>query len=291
LTVLDNGEPLGTITADIYGLWTFVSKEPLASGRHEIGLRVKHLGSEVSREPVLVTDSGSPLPVVPESAAGTLDPVTSGPERQDLAQELAEDVPQETQNAEQLAAVTPETPVQSDASATPAATQQAATEQAGAASEDRAIAEIPKQPAETAEAPAPAPTTTTEAAQAIEPEAVEPEAGDSEPAAQNAAPAPAPKPEPPAETQIAATAPAGGDYVIQFASFLSPETAVREQGLVEERFPELLDGHEIFVQQVDIADQGTFYRVRLGPFASLAEAHATCARFQERDRDCLAMAR
>ena len=79
--------------------------------------------------------------------------------------------------------------------------------------------------------------------------------------------------------------------MIQFASFLSPETAVREQGLVEEQFSDLLAGHEIFVQQADIADQGTFYRVRLGPFASLAEARATCARFQERDRDCLAMAR
>jgi hypothetical protein len=39
LTVLDNGEPLGTVTADIYGLWTFVSQDPLSGGRHEIGLR------------------------------------------------------------------------------------------------------------------------------------------------------------------------------------------------------------------------------------------------------------
>jgi cell division septation protein DedD len=105
------------------------------------------------------------------------------------------------------------------------------------------------------------------------------------------APAPAAKPEPPAETQIAAAVPAGGDYVIQFASFLNPETAERETALVEQRFPDLLAGHEVFVQQTDIADQGTFYRVRLGPFASLAEARKTCARFQERDRDCLAMAR
>jgi cell division protein FtsN len=280
LTVLDNGEPLGTITADIYGLWTFVSKEPLASGRHEIGLRVKRQGSEVSREPVLVTDSGSPLPLEPEATAGAQDPVTGAPDRQDFPQNFPEDVPEGVQGSEQLAAVAPETPVQSDASA-----PQSPDEQAGA--EDRATAEIPAQPAETAAEPA---------------QAVEQAPGESEPAAENTAtppvatatstvPAPAPKPEPPGETQIAAAAPAGGDYVIQFASFLKPETAVREQGLVEEQFSDLLAGHEIFVQQVDIADQGTFYRVRLGPFASLAEARATCARFQERDRDCLAMAR
>jgi len=233
--------------------------------------------------------------VEPEAKAETQDLVPGGPDRQDLAQVLPEDVPQDLPQdlraAEQLAAVAPETPVQSDTSATPAGTEQSATEQAGTTAEDRAVAELPKQPAETAQSPAPAPATTTEPAQTIEPEAVEPEAGDSEPAAQNAAPAPEPKPEPPAETQIAAAAPAGGDYVIQFASFQNPETAVREQGLVEERFSDLLAGHEIFVQQVDIADQGTFYRVRLGPFASLAEARATCARFQERERDCLAMAR
>ena len=296
LTVLDNGEPLGTITADIYGLWTFVSKEPLASGRHEIGLRVKRQGSEVGRKPVLVTDSGSPLPLDPEATAGTQDPVTGAPDRQAFPQDLPEDVPQDLRAAKQLAAVAPETPVQSDASAPRSPGQQADT-----AAEDRVIAEIPAQPAETAAAtvpaPAPAATTTAEPVQAVEQGA-----GKSEPAAENTAtppiatatstvPAPAPKPEPPDETQIAAAAPAGGDYVIQFASFLSPETAVREQGLVEEQFSDLLAGHEIFVQQADIADQGTFYRVRLGPFASLAEARATCARFQERDRDCLAMAR
>jgi cell division septation protein DedD len=72
---------------------------------------------------------------------------------------------------------------------------------------------------------------------------------------------------------------------------LNPETAVREQTVLEERFSDLLTGHEVFVQQVDIADQGTFYRVRLGPFATLAEARTVCSRFQERERDCLAMAR
>ncbi len=296
LIVLDNGQPLGTITADIYGLWTFISQEPLASGRHEIGLRVKRQDSEVSGDSILVTDGGAPLPLEPDATAGMQDPMTGDPDRQDLAQDFAQDFPQDfPQNfpaAAQLAAAAPETPVQSDVSApvTPA-------EQGGTATEDLTLAPSPEEPAETAAAASPV----TQAAQPVEQEAGEadrtaesaaaPAASAAPTMATTTAPAPAAKPEPPAETQIATAAPAGGDYVVQFASFLNPETAVRETALVEQRFSDLLAGHEIFVQQTDIADQGTFYRVRLGPFASLAEARATCARFQERDRECLAMAR
>ncbi len=288
LIVLDNGQQLGTITADIYGLWTFVSQEPLASGRHEIGLRVKRQGSEVSGDPILVTDGGAPLPLEPEATAGMQDPVTGDPGRQDLPQDL----PRNFRAAEQLAAAAPETPVQSDASA-----PETLAEQVGAATEDRAFEASPAEPAEPAQTPAPA----TETARPTEPEAGEADQTDGSAAAQTAsaapavatttAPAPAPKPEPPEQIQTAAAVPVGGDYVIQLASFLNPETAVRETALVEQRFSDLLAGHEIFVQQIDIADKGIFYRVRLGPFASLAEARATCARFQERDRECLAMAR
>ncbi len=281
LIVLDNGQPLGTITADIYGLWRFVSQEPLASGRHEIGLRVKRQGSEVS-DPALVTEGGSPLPLEPDATAGiqdpvTGDPMTGDPDRRDLS------------GTQQLAAATPETPVQSDVSA-----PQAPAEQVGTAADDPTFALSTEQPAETAEAASPVP----ESAQPAEQEAGEADQTDrgaASPAAPamatTTAPAPAPKPEPPEQIQTAAAVPAGGDYVIQFASFLNPDTAVREQALVEQRFSDLLAGHEIFVQQVDLAEQGTFYRVRLGPFASLADARAACTRFQERDRDCLAMAR
>ncbi|MDX1574899.1 MAG: SPOR domain-containing protein, partial [Kiloniellales bacterium] len=296
LTVLDNGEPLGTVTADIYGLWTFVSKDPLSGGRHEIGLRVKNQGSEVSSEPVLVTDGGSSLIQGPESRAEPEGPVTNTPEGADFSRDLAGDF----KAPEQLAAAAPGPSVRSDAAVPPgrAETDESAAEEAIVAPSRDDQGEI-----------AATPTPIEDSLQTIEQEPVEPAAGPAEQAAEETlevtaaepaaaeaaatatAPAPAPKPEPPAETQIARAVPSGGDYVIQFASFLNPETAVREQALLEERFSDLLAGHDVFVQQVDIADQGTFYRVRLGPFATLAEARATCTRFQERERDCLAMAR
>jgi hypothetical protein len=274
LTVLDNGEPLGTVTADIYGLWTFVSQDPLSGGRHEIGLRIKNQGSEVSSEPVLVTEGGSLQSEGPETEAELENLMTAAPEETDFTEDF--------EAPEQLAAAVPQTPVQSDASVS-----RSPAEPGGSSAEQPAVAPSPADQAVAAATPAPGGDST----QATAEEPAEESAA--EPAAEATAtvPAPAPKPEPPAETQIARAVPAGGDYVIQFASFLNPETAVREQTVLEERFSDLLTGHEVFVQQVDIADQGTFYRVRLGPFATLAEARTVCSRFQERERDCLAMAR
>jgi len=277
LIVLDNGEPLGAITADIYGLWTFVSQNPLANGRHEIGLRVKRQGSEIS-DPAIVTDSGSDAPLAPDLMTGE--------------QELVADQssPTDLPAPEQLAAATPEAPVQTDQSLpisgadamTPAAEETLETAAAAPAVTDAA------QPAEEesgAAAPASAQRAETQP-DGTQPAEAEPSTGE----ATSAAAAPAPKPEAPEPVQTAAV-PADGDFVIQLASFKDPDTAAREQASVEEGFSDLLAGHEVFVQKADLGEQGIFYRVRLGPFASLADARATCSRFQARDRDCLAMAR
>ncbi len=204
--------------------------------------------------------------------------MTAAPEGADFSRDLREDF----QAPEQLAAATPERPVQSDVS-----TAQSPGEPASPAAEETAAAPKPAESVEIAAAPTPS----ADPAPATDETPAEEAAAESAATVTSTAPAPEPKPDPPAETQIAKAVPAGGDYVIQFASFLNPETAVREQSVLEERFSDLVTGHKIFVQQVDIDDQGTFYRVRLGPFPSLAEARTVCSRFQERERDCLAMAR
>jgi cell division septation protein DedD len=277
LIVLDNGQPLGSITADIYGLWTFVSKFPLASGRHEIGLKVRRQGSEVS-DPVLVTDSGSDLPQEPGAAVGQQDPAPSTTSRQNPA------------GTEQLAAAEPAVPVQSDQTA-----PEAPAEGLAAAEHDPAAAPSPLEATKVAEAAAgsgdPAEPAASEADRPNAEAASQSRSAAAPTTAQAAAPKPEPKPQSPGQVQTAAKDPASGRYVVQLASFKNRETAAGELAVVEKRFADLLAGHEVFIQQVDLADQGTFYRVRLGPFASLADARAACARFQERDRDCLAMTR
>jgi cell division septation protein DedD len=292
LIVLDNGEPLGSITADIYGLWTFVSDNPLASGRHEIGLRVKRKGSEVS-DPVLVTESGAGDPGgpggpgEPEAAAESLAPASGG-----ASGETALTSDAAPAASDQLAAAEPEATVRSDETEmqelAEAATAAEAAELGESGESGEAANAGAPEPIEIPEPTAPAAAAATAAASdAASDLAAAPE---TDVAPEARAPVPAPKPEPPKSVQTAAL-PAGGDYVVQLASFRNPETAVREQEIVEEKFSDLLSGHEIFVQQADLAEQGTYYRVRLGPFASMSDARELCARFQERDHDCLALAR
>lgn len=268
LMVLDNGEPLGSITADIYGLWTFVSQDPLASGRHEIGLRVKRQGSEVS-DPTLVTDGGPAGPGETEAAAEM--------------PSLAADEASHEAAGDQLAAAEPDLPVESDETAPQEPAEQSAT----GAPEPAATPE----PAGSAETAAAEPTQAEPSAEPPDETASAATSDSTSKAVPNSTSKAAAEPEPAERVQTAAATPADGDYVVQLASFKNPETAVREQTIVEEKFSDLLAGHDVFVQQVDLAEQGTYYRLRLGPFASLADARDTCARFQERDHDCLALAR
>ena len=80
-----------------------------------------------------------------------------------------------------------------------------------------------------------------------------------------------------------------GDYVVQLASFSSPQGAERGRTTLQRRLSDLLSGAEMFVAEATLADTRTVYRVRMGPFASLAEARDTCARFRAHSHDCLVM--
>jgi cell division protein FtsN len=53
-------------------------------------------------------------------------------------------------------------------------------------------------------------------------------------------------------------------------------------GLLADRDPE--------VDQAVIGNMGTFYRVRLGPYASQAETQAVCAKLKGSGLDCLTVA-
>jgi hypothetical protein len=43
LILLDNGAPIGTVAADIYGEWVFIPASPLPSGAHDFGLVIKEV--------------------------------------------------------------------------------------------------------------------------------------------------------------------------------------------------------------------------------------------------------
>ncbi len=48
LILLDNGTPIGTVTADAYGEWVFIPASPLPSGAHDFGLVIKEVRGGVS---------------------------------------------------------------------------------------------------------------------------------------------------------------------------------------------------------------------------------------------------
>ena len=86
-----------------------------------------------------------------------------------------------------------------------------------------------------------------------------------------------------------AAQPTRGDYVVQLASFSSPQGAERGRTTLQRRLSDLLSGADMFVAEATLADTRTVYRVRMGPYASLAEARDACARFRAHSHDCLVM--
>jgi cell division septation protein DedD len=80
-----------------------------------------------------------------------------------------------------------------------------------------------------------------------------------------------------------------GDYVVQLASFSSPQGAEHGRTTLQRRLSDLLSGAEMFVTQATLTDTRTVFRLRMGPYASLAEAREACARFRAHSHDCLVM--
>jgi cell division septation protein DedD len=82
------------------------------------------------------------------------------------------------------------------------------------------------------------------------------------------------------ERRAAIRAPEGhdGEYTLQVISYDSPESAHAFAAGLRAR------GHSAFVMRAEVEGRGPVYRVRIGPFASLAEANAYRRRFEETER-------
>lgn len=113
------------------------------------------------------------------------------------------------------------------------------------------------------------------------------------------APRRAPEIASPFVTQVAAVGDAGNDAVahsamapkgkfsIQVAAVRSRSEAEALAGLLVGRHGEQLGGRQPIVDESVIGSMGTFYRVRLGPYASAAEPDQLCAALRSDGFDCL----
>jgi cell division septation protein DedD len=78
-----------------------------------------------------------------------------------------------------------------------------------------------------------------------------------------------------------------GKFRIQLANVRTQEEASALAGKVKREHGALLSPREPEIDQAVVGNMGSFYRVRIGPFATQQEGQATCAKLKGSGLDCL----
>jgi cell division septation protein DedD len=79
-------------------------------------------------------------------------------------------------------------------------------------------------------------------------------------------------------------------YRIQLAAVRDEADARRAWDLFQVDLGSVLSGLEPFIERADTAN-GVFYRVQIGPFASLQDAEALCDQLKQRNASCFVIRR
>jgi cell division protein FtsN len=104
------------------------------------------------------------------------------------------------------------------------------------------------------------------------------------PATRTAALNPAAPPPAPAQQPAAATQGAGG-FVLQIGSYKSQAEADASWQTYKGAHPSVA-GYAPDIRQAELGPKGTWYRLRVGPFTSLGEANAACAKLKAQGGNC-----
>ena len=91
-------------------------------------------------------------------------------------------------------------------------------------------------------------------------------------------------------SQQPAGAPDEGAYAVQIAAFKSEQGARNAWSSYQERFPEILGGQRLLLQNAEVDGQ-MYWRVRTGPFADRSAAQSVCQQLKARDQSCLPVTR
>jgi cell division septation protein DedD len=84
----------------------------------------------------------------------------------------------------------------------------------------------------------------------------------------------------------AAEAFSGGGYAVQVASERSAADAHAVFRTLQAKFPNQLGGREPIVRRTDLGAEGIYYRVIVGPFASIEEAAGVCSTLKAAGGNC-----
>jgi cell division septation protein DedD len=86
---------------------------------------------------------------------------------------------------------------------------------------------------------------------------------------------------------VAAAKPAGGGFVLQIGSYKSQADAEAAWRTYKGRHAALLSGYSENIQQADLGDRGTWYRLRIGGLADREVAGALCDRLKADGGACI----
>jgi len=90
------------------------------------------------------------------------------------------------------------------------------------------------------------------------------------------------------EKPVAKTKETQGNILIQLGSLKSHDMAESEWTRISNKHKDVLGDLKPIIQKVDLKDdQGTYYRLRTGPFESVERAKEVCSSLKEKKVDCL----
>lgn len=113
------------------------------------------------------------------------------------------------------------------------------------------------------------------------PARTEPAPADPAPAAVETSPPPA------AQLDAVPTADVSGAFVVQIASFRSQADAEAAWLAFRTRYSDISSGLAPDIAQVEIANRGTYHRLRIAAFSTRDDAVQFCSTLQSRGQDCL----
>ncbi|MEL6830061.1 MAG: SPOR domain-containing protein [Pseudomonadota bacterium] len=83
----------------------------------------------------------------------------------------------------------------------------------------------------------------------------------------------------------------GGAFQVQLMALRSEEAATKAWRDFNRTFPRLASGAKVDIQEANLGARGTFYRLRLGNFASREHARDYCEELKANGRDCIVVSR
>lgn len=81
----------------------------------------------------------------------------------------------------------------------------------------------------------------------------------------------------------------GGTYAVQVYAQRTEAEAEASAASIQRRYGDLFGGGKPFVVRAEVPGKGTFYRVRVGPFAGNQAANSVCQQLKGRGTDCFAV--